>query len=94
MPPSNTNTEIALMKKDIEYIKESISEQKDQHKALYDMMKNFIESSPDKFVTKDELKPIKEKQVFHDEVISRIAWASFWWFIAIIWAFIWITKFM
>ena len=62
MPP-NTNTEIALMKKDIEYIKDSISEQKEQHKALYDMLKGFIESAPDKFVTRKE----------HDDNRTRIS---------------------
>lgn len=69
MPPSNTNTEIALMKKDIEYIKQSMLEQKE-------LMKDFIASSKDTFATKEEHKA-NEKAI--EEIRSahtKIAWSA------------------
>lgn len=87
MSPSNTNTEIALIKNDISYMKWDIQD-------IKKILKEFIDSAPDKFATKDELVPIKEKQVEHDKIIERIAWWSVWTLITIILWVIWVTKFM
>lgn len=69
MPPSNTNTEIALLKQETQYIKETVTrveknttewmarlekKQDEQHKLLYDMMKWILDTFPEKFATKDE----------------------------------------
>lgn len=98
MPPSNTNTEIALLKQETQYIKEWVTrlekKQDEQHLLLYNMLKDMKESFSDNFATKEELKPIREKQESHDKIIERIAWASFFWFLAIIWWIVWVTKFM
>lgn len=93
MPPSNTNTEIALMKKDIEYIKQSMLEQKEQHKALYDMLKDFIDSSPEKFVTRPEhennAKRISELEADKKAIIRWIV-VSFIWIILVL---TWLSKY-
>lgn len=109
MSPNNPNTEIALLKQETQYIKEAVNrveknttewmarlekKQDEQHKLLYEMMKWIADTFPNKFVTKEEIEPIKEKQKTHDEIISKFAWAFVWGFIAIIWWFVWITKFM
>lgn len=58
MPPSNTNTEIALLKQETQYIKEWVArlekKQDEQHKLLYDMLKDFIETSWETFATKKD----------------------------------------
>jgi hypothetical protein len=60
----------------------------------FDKINDKIDWFQDKFATKEELNPIREKQKSHDEIISRIAWASFFWFLAVIWWIVWVTKFM
>ena len=98
MPPSNTNTEIALLKQETQYIKEWVArlekKQDEQHTLLYNMLKDMKDSFSDNFATKEELKPIKEKQAIHDTIIARIAWGSFIGIITIAWTMIWITKLM
>lgn len=55
-----------------------------QHGEMKEMITNFIERADKTFVRNEELTPIKEKQKSHDEIISRIAWASFFGFLSII----------
>lgn len=67
---------------------------KDWNQAIHDKLDKFIEWANNQFIREEDLTPIREKQKTHDEIISRFAWAFVWGFIAIIWWFIWITKFM
>lgn len=69
-------------------------EMKDSNASIHDKLDKFIEWANNQFVREEELTPIREKQATHDAIISRIAWASFWWFLAIIWGIVWITKYM
>lgn len=72
MPPSNTNTEIALLKQETQYVKETVTrveknttewmarlekKQDEQHKLLYDMVKEMKDSLPEtlkNFATKSD----------------------------------------
>ena len=69
MAASNTNTEIALLKQETQYIKETVTRvekntnewmarlektQTEQHTLLYNMMKEMRDSFPTKFVTRPE----------------------------------------
>lgn len=58
------------------------------------MLKEIVKSLPTTYVSKEELVPIKEKQKSHDEIISRITWSIIGGFVTIIWALVWINKFM
>lgn len=69
-------------------------EMKESNQSIHDKLDKFIEWAYKEFVKEEELTPIREKQKTHDDIIARIAWASFFWFLAIIWGIIWITKFM
>ena len=69
-------------------------EMKESNESIHDKLDKFIEWANKQFVREEELIPIKEKQKTHDDIIARIAWASFFWFLAIIWWIIWISKYM
>lgn len=109
MSPNNPNTEIALLKQETQYIKEAVNrveknttewmarlekKQDEQHKLLYEMMKWIADTFPNKFVTKEEIEPIKAKQIEHDKIIERIAWWSIGTLVTIILWIAWITKYM
>ena len=87
MPPSNTNTEIALIKNDISYMKWDIQD-------IKKILKEFIDSAPDKFATKEQheqnSKRIEELESDKKAVLKWIVLA----FISSLWVFLWIDKFL
>lgn len=99
MPPSNTNTEIALLKQETQYIKEWVARlektQIEQHTLLYNMMKELKDSLPEtfkNFATKEDhetnSKRIEELENDKKAIIKWIILSFVW----IILAWAWITK--
>lgn len=80
MATSNTNTEIALLKQETQYIKEWVArlekKQDEQHTLIYNMVKEMRDSMPDKFVTRpehiDNEKRISELEANKNAVIKWI----------------------
>lgn len=105
MPPSNTNTSIAVIQKDIEYIKESIQEQKKidsseherQNKQISEikaMLEKFTDTAHNTFATKEDhetnSKRIAELEEDKKAVFKYITIG----FISIILTLAWVTKYM
>lgn len=94
---TNTNTEIALLKQETQYIKEWVArlekKQDEQHTLLYNMVKEMRDSFPEKFVTRPEHEE-NEKRIAELEWDKKaiIKWiiASFIWIILVL---TWLSKY-
>lgn len=108
MATGNTNTEIALLKQETQYIKETVmrvekgttewmarleKKQDEQHNLLYNMMKEMRDSFPEKFVTRPEHED-NEKRIkeLEDDKKAIIKWIILS-FVWIILTLAWISKY-
>jgi hypothetical protein len=89
MPP-NTNTEIALLKQEVQYIKEWMT-------RMETMMKDFISTANSTFATKQEHEQNKIKIQSIEDAQSKVVWSILWtfwtliiWFIAFVLKKLWV----
>lgn len=87
---SNTNTDIALLQKDVSYIKEWMEEMKEQHKEIKAILQTFPERFASKWDHESNSKRIAELEDDKKAIIKWIVIA----FIAIISSLIWLAKYI